>query len=189
RNHDVFEAGTSDRNLPDGEIAGGTPNPGLVPIPGKPLAPMPTAEFKGFPFYMPAQAGHRAPQPAYDMDWDGGLPRHRVLSAEVIDGKAAHDQGLLAAPVAARVASLNSDPDLFSLARKLTKANIELLPQEGTDAEKVAFNFHAGLGVEGQLAAGTPTTPRYGWPAVGYPSFDSAGNAGLFLTNGRAPKP
>ncbi len=189
RNHDVFEAGTPDRNLPDGEIASGTPNPALVPIPGKPLAPMPTAAFPGFPFYMPSQAGHRAPQPAYDMDWDGGLPRHRILSAEAIDGKAAIDPTLLADPVAARVAARNTDPTLFSLARKMTKANIELLPQDGTDAEKVAMNFHAGLGVTGQLAPATPTTTRYGWPAIGYDSFDSSGVPGKFLVNGRAPKP
>jgi hypothetical protein len=189
RNHDVFESGTTDRNLPDGEIAGGTPNPGLVPIPGKPMAPMPTAQFPGYPFYMAGQAGHRAPQPAYDMDWDGGLPRHRIVSAEAIDGKPSVDASLLADPVAARVASRNADSSLFDLARKLTKANIELLPQDGTDAEKVAMNFHAGLGVAGELGAGVATTTRYGWLAKGYPSFDSSGAPGLFLVNGRAPKP
>src|ERR1044071_215173 len=70
RNHDVFEAGTPDRNLPDGEIADGTPNPAVVPIPYlffknknlSPVAavgmpPMPTADFKGFPFYIAGEAG------------------------------------------------------------------------------------------------------------------------------------
>ncbi|MCM2357041.1 MAG: copper oxidase [Geobacteraceae bacterium] len=64
RNHDVFEAGTRlavsgsgfhnelfalqfgipalhARALPDGEIVAGTPIPALVPLPGKPMAPMP----------------------------------------------------------------------------------------------------------------------------------------------------
>ncbi|MFQ5719441.1 MAG: copper oxidase [Acidobacteriota bacterium] len=39
RVHDVFEDGT--RMLPDGEIAQGTPIPGLVPIPGLAMAPVP----------------------------------------------------------------------------------------------------------------------------------------------------
>ncbi|HSR51208.1 MAG TPA: copper oxidase [Acidobacteriota bacterium] len=41
RVHDVFEDGT--RRLPDGEIERGTPIPGLVPIPGQPMAPAPGA--------------------------------------------------------------------------------------------------------------------------------------------------
>src|SRR5919206_3456929 len=35
RNHDVFERGTPDRNLPDTEIPGGTPTPAVIPIPGR----------------------------------------------------------------------------------------------------------------------------------------------------------
>ena len=42
RNHDVFEAGTKDRNLPDAEIARGHAQPGLVPIPNRAMPPMPT---------------------------------------------------------------------------------------------------------------------------------------------------
>ncbi len=38
RTHDVFEAGTRDRRLPDGEVAGGTPNPALVPLPAQAAA-------------------------------------------------------------------------------------------------------------------------------------------------------
>src|SRR5262245_10796650 len=52
RTHDVFESGTyvfpqngqvvpGSRALPDGEIAGGTPNPAVVPIPTLPMAPLP----------------------------------------------------------------------------------------------------------------------------------------------------
>jgi manganese oxidase len=187
RTHDVFEAGTPDRNLPDGEIAGGTPNPALVPIPDKALPPMPTAEFKGFPFYVPSQAGHRAPQPPYDMDWDGGLPRHRVLASEVVDGKDAVPQALLDDEVAARVASRNDDPALYFFARRLTSAQIELLPQDGTDEEKRAMDFHQGLfpgAVSVPLPFGEP-----GESARAYPSFTAAGVAKNFLVNGRAPKP
>ncbi|MEE9533775.1 MAG: hypothetical protein V3W06_05110, partial [Acidimicrobiia bacterium] len=42
RVHDVFEDGS--RMLPDGEIAQGTPIPGVVPIPGLAMAPMPGVE-------------------------------------------------------------------------------------------------------------------------------------------------
>jgi hypothetical protein len=53
RVHDVFEDGTrldaypagkpapDSRALPDGEIAGGTPTPAVVPLPGRPMAPEP----------------------------------------------------------------------------------------------------------------------------------------------------
>ncbi len=85
-------------NLPDPEIAGGTETPALVPIPGFALAPMPSKEFRGYPFYIPGEKGHRPPQPVLDFDvdgpWadltqdppdktkivDGGLPRHVVDS-------------------------------------------------------------------------------------------------------------
>jgi hypothetical protein len=66
RVHDVFEQGTVDRWLPDGEIAGGTPTPAVVPIPNLAMPPMPTANFKGYPFYIPGLAGKRPPQPPLD---------------------------------------------------------------------------------------------------------------------------
>ena len=82
RNHDVFEAGTPDRNLPDGELARGTPNPALIPLPERAMPPMPTYKptqvtlangetakrpaFPGYPFYIAALAGHRAvPNPRW----------------------------------------------------------------------------------------------------------------------------
>ena len=107
RNHDVFEDGKLGlydkdknpdprlRNLPDSEIAGGSPNPAIVPIPGFPLAPLPTAEFRGYPFFMAAEPGHRPPQPPLDMalndkattpeeKWlDGGLPRHIITGGTI----------------------------------------------------------------------------------------------------------
>jgi hypothetical protein len=184
RTHDAFEAGTSDRNLPDAEIAGGTPNPAIVPIPDKALPPMPTAEFKGYPFYIASKPGHRAPQAPYDIDWHGGLPRHRILAAETVDGKDAVALALLNDPVAARVASRNDDPSLYFFARKLTSAQIELLPQDGTDEEKKAMEFHQGL-----FPGGFSATSQYGWPAMAYPSFSATGEAKNFLVSGRAPKP
>jgi hypothetical protein len=184
RAHDVFESGTPDRNLPDGEIAGGTPNPAIIPLPNKAMPPMPTAEFKGYPFYVAAQPGRRAPQPPLDMDWDGGLPRHRVLEATHVSGPAAIPSVKLNDPVAARVLSLNKDPNLLAFAHKLTSAKLEILPQGGTPAEVKAMNFHQGL-----LPGGTPATTPAGWPGAAYPSYTASGAAGKFFVNGRAPKP
>jgi manganese oxidase len=189
RNHDVFEAGTPDRNLPDAEIAGGVPNPAIVPIPDRPMPPMPTATFRGYPFYIAGEPGHRPPQPPYDLEFDGGLPRHEVKEAEIVDGQAAVPPALLNDPVAARVLSQNNDPFLLFFARKLIKAKLELLPPNGTPAEVQAIRFHQGLGANPQDVPGVPTTTRYQWPAVGYPSFTSAGTPGLFLVNGQPPKP
>jgi hypothetical protein len=183
RNHDVFEAGTPDRNLPDAEIAGGTPNPAIVPIPGKPMPLMPTAAFKGFPFYVAATAGHRPSQPPYDIDWDGGLPRHRVEKAPlVVDGPAAIDPVLLTDPVASRVLSQNPDPNLLAFARKALQLDLKLLPQNGTTAEVTAIKFH-------ENANGVPVTNKYGWTARGYNSYTSSGAPGLFLVNGLPPQP
>jgi manganese oxidase len=101
RTHDVFEQGSSPyadnqthemlRRLPDAEIKEGTEIPAIVPIPGIALAPLPTQEFAGYPFYVAGEAGHRPPQPPMDFDKqdgnyvDGGLPRH-VLTDVNTDG-------------------------------------------------------------------------------------------------------
>jgi hypothetical protein len=60
RSHDVFERGAvlgadrrpavGSRALPDGEIMSGTPIPALVPLPGKPMAPMPDPKTRTVPF-------------------------------------------------------------------------------------------------------------------------------------------
>ncbi|MGH9822514.1 MAG: hypothetical protein ACREDR_04590, partial [Blastocatellia bacterium] len=197
RNHDTFEAGTPDRNLPDGEIANGTANPAIVPIPGLPMPPMPTTAFKGYPFYEAGQGGHRAPQPPLDftiingVEANGGLPRHRVLSATTLDGIAAIDPSELSDPVATRVAGTVdptvSQPWITSFARKLVSANIQLLNEAGTTDEQTAMKFHAGqMPPPGTKAV--PVTTKYNWPAIGYQSFDSAGHQGLFLVNGRGPQ-
>lgn len=104
RVHDVFEGGTpldekgrpkkGSRAYPDAEILAGTPIPGLVPLPSKPMAPLPAAQVSinngqvqvtgvgnpGFPFYIPAVAGQRPPGPPLDKIHDGGLPRHVVTA-------------------------------------------------------------------------------------------------------------
>jgi hypothetical protein len=187
RNHDVFENGLEDRNLPDGEIANGTPTPAIVPIPDKPMPPMPDGHFPGYPHYIPGDAGHRPPQPPLDFEWDGGLPRNKVLQANVIDGLPAVDPALLNDPVASRVASTSQTPFLFFFARKLKSAQLELLPQNGTPDEIIAMNFHEGAD-DGHGNVGVPFVTQYGWPAKGYQSYTSDGTPGLFLVNGQPRK-
>jgi hypothetical protein len=96
RTHDVFEVGTTwdadgklaagTRTLPDAEIAGGTPIPGVVPLPNRPMPPMPgTMGNPGFPFYIAGVAGHRPPKPPKSTAFDGGLPRHVVTSGAATD--------------------------------------------------------------------------------------------------------
>jgi len=194
RNHDIFEAGTPDRNLPDAEIAGGTPNPALVPIPGLAEAPMPTDTFKGFPFYVAGAAGHRTPQPPLDMEWDGGLPRNRVLSTPVaLDGRPAVDQAFLNDAVASRVLSQNNDPNLLGFARKLKQINLLLLPQGGTPEELTAMSYHQGSftfpdGTTGHAATRFFTAPVDPWQGAAYPSYTSGGSPKEFLVNGLAPQ-
>ncbi|MFN2563581.1 MAG: copper oxidase [Gemmatimonadaceae bacterium] len=141
RNHDVFEAGTQldeagipvpgSRALPDGEIAAGTPIPAIVPIPGQALAPMPVMDGSGnpgYPFFIPGKAGHRPPRPPLDVALDGednpihgGLPRHVVESGT------------------ATFPELNR----FDFHKDNVTMNAVELPEDGTDTEKKAMEFHA----------------------------------------------
>ncbi len=176
RNHDVFEDGKPGffdkqknpdprlRNLPDYEIQGGTPNPAIVPIPGLPLAPLATAEFRGYPFFMAGEPGHRPPQPPLDMARDsqgqelnGGLPRHVITQGSIFDKSEPEMQSALlldevgglnqnqaARYIAKRTWKLNNDPNNLAMAAKLKSATIKILPQCGTKDELLAMAFHAG---------------------------------------------
>ncbi len=187
RTHDVFEDGNDRglyrpdqaagpandprwRRLPDAEVAGGTENPALVPIPGEPLAPLPTAAFAGYPFYVPGQAGHRPPQPPLDMDVtaagydpaagvepaaadlvNGGLPRHIVTGGTLRTARAdpavrehaLATGGEAAQLIAQRVA--RQDPvSLQAFAAVWDQIEIKPLPHSGTVGEKNAMTFHEG---------------------------------------------
>ncbi|MDH5347930.1 MAG: hypothetical protein OEW13_08480, partial [Nitrospira sp.] len=174
RSHDVFENGGEDRRLPDYEITEGTPNPAIVPLPRTPLPPMPAKKdgdgFRGYPFYIAGEKGHRPPQPPRDLDLGpdgkddpGTLQRHIVtdLKAKVRDGRAAHgpeemknppfaitdlfDRGRKdSASIASRVAAQNRDEGLVILARELDTATIKTLSNAGEPKERKAMEFHAG---------------------------------------------
>lgn len=201
RSHDVFEDGGKDRSLPDYEIAEGTPNPAIVPLPRTALPPMPAKKdgdgFRGYPFYIAGQKGHRPPQPPLDLDVKGEdkqtLQRHIVRDGTVRDRENAHgpeemrmtpplpNEDLFnrgrtnSAKIAKRVWSQNSDLDLVSLARELDTVTVVPLPQAGTKAEQEAMSFHAGkASVHAKPAVG-PGEPgwkhnSYNWEAPGYVS-------------------
>lgn len=174
RVHDVFEDGT--RRLPDGEwgpgtdprtgiTVGGTPIPAVVPLPGRAIPPDPTytddpdphkrvaKAFPGFPFYIPGRAGHRAPQPPLDIIEDGGLGRHIVVGGEreFNGGQTLAEQ------------LTNADMTVH-----ITRADLLLLPEQGTDLEQVAMEFHK--------------------EAAGHPSRTPEGESAVFRVNGKAPR-
>lgn len=144
RTHDVFEAGTQldsnsrpapgSRAYPDAEIATGTPIPGIVPVPTIAMPPVPEAQVSivngqvqisgtgnpGYPFFVPAVAGHRPPHPPLDTIDDGGLPRH------VITGGTANEQHTR-----------------LDFNKTLVTATARQVPEDGTDVEKAAMNYHA----------------------------------------------
>ena len=147
RVHDVFEDGTlldgtgkpaaGSRALPDGEIAAGTPIPALVPLPGLPMAPLPGATVKivagqpvingtgnpGYPFFVPATAGHRPPAPPMDFvssAYNGGLPRHTIVGGTVDEKHTRLD-----------------------FHKHLVTAVAQSLPANGTNVEQNAMAYHA----------------------------------------------
>ena len=140
RVHDVFEAGTkldvngrpisTSRKLPDGEIVAGTPIPAVIPIPTIAMPLMPTASLPGYPFFVPAQAGHRPPTPPLDVIDDGGLSRHIIIG-----GVAVHHKEHLPA-FSLEKARLDFD-------KSLEKAQALFIPETGTASELAAMNFHA----------------------------------------------
>jgi hypothetical protein len=170
RSHDVFEAGTQldgdgrpangARALPDGEIAAGTPIPGLVPLPTIAMAPMPTAEFKGYPFYVPGVAGHRPPHPPLDTINDGGLPRHVIV-------------GGVATSVETRL----------DFSKEILVAQAQAVPETGTPDEVAAMNFHAQKQVASFRPDGTPANyilnglPAKPGAPFADPCRDDVGNA------------
>ncbi|MCK0197258.1 hypothetical protein MWN34_10070 [Ancylobacter sp. 6x-1] len=174
-------------NLPDPEIAEGTQSPALVPIPGSALAPMPTAAFRGYPFYIPGKAGHRPPQPVLDMDVenppanlavepdpaqivDGGLPRHVVADGTLNRSQPVYDEAIrkggdAAQVIAQRVA--RQDPGAVeAFAANWASIRIDPVPHSGTADEKRAMSFHEGkLVAPGLTPVAVPTSgqPHERW--------------------------
>jgi hypothetical protein len=154
RTHDVFEAGTQlnadgrpasgSRAYPDGEISAGTPIPALIPLPTLAMAPVPQAQVSivngqaqvtgtgnpGYPFFVPAVAGHRPPHPPLDTEFDGGLPRHVITGGVVLHHKE-HDPNF--SLIKARL----------DFEKEMDIADARAVPEDGTPTEKEAMIFHA----------------------------------------------
>jgi hypothetical protein len=152
------------RNLPDNEVEQGIATPAVIPIPGSALAPLPTADFRGYPFYIPGRAGHRPPQPPLDMDVlasapegaepsgtdiiNGGLPRHVVIGGEAERTprtleSAVNTGGEAAQVIASRVATQNPEA-IAVLAGEWRNIEMQSLSHGGEPAERAAMQFHAG---------------------------------------------
>lgn len=194
RAHDTFEEGTpmavdpddaggatipapGSRALPDGEIVSGTPIPAVVPLPGRPMAPMPArvqvaprtrlfgsqVDFlereknPGYPFFIAGVAGHRPPKPPLETLDDGGLPRH------VITGGA---QGS---------SSTHHVETRMSFDKRLAAVRAVFLPEEGTEAEIRAMEYHSKRFHPTFLPDGTPAgnpeipDDAYGFKTNGLP--------------------
>jgi hypothetical protein len=173
RVHDVFERGTvldgagrpasGSRALPDGEIAAGTPIPGVVPLPTYAVAPRPTATRPGYPFYIPGVAGHRPPKPPLDTRFDGGLPRHVVTGGT------------------ASFPALNTTD--FSKTDQTLR--VTWLPEAGTADEQNAMAYHENTGLNTPVAGAWTTNARFylnGLPRQpGAPFADPCGVRGVAM--------
>jgi len=184
RNHDVFEAGTEldaqgfptadARALPDGEIVKGTPIPAVVPIPTRPMAPLPARVHiapgtgtgynggqivydepdrnAGYPFNIGMKAGHRPASPPLDIADDGGLPRHIVRGTGTPGGGS----------------DVTSVVTPLDFTKELVRADAEIVPETGNRAERAGMAFHA---------------------QPNHPTFLPDGTPALFRTNGLPPAP
>ncbi|HEV2765117.1 MAG TPA: hypothetical protein VGV38_19195, partial [Pyrinomonadaceae bacterium] len=181
RVHDVFEEGTlmgadgrprtdiPNRALPDAEILAGTPIPAVVPIPTRPMAPMPQAQVSivngqaqvsgagnpGFPFFVPALAGHRPPSPPLDVVDDGGLPRHIITGGQAVHHKE-------------HLPQFDRNKARLDFDKSLVSADAKEIPEHGTFHENAAMTFHE---------------------QPSHPTFTPSGAAATFVTNGLPRKP
>jgi hypothetical protein len=178
---DTFEHGTEldaqgrplsgTRAWPDAEIAEGTPIPAVVPIPTLAMPPLPApvriengqavlaggteaADNPGYPFFIPARAGHRPPRPPLDTVDDGGLPRHIVTGGT-------------------SVAQL----DRLDFGKEMEELEVRWLAEAGEPAERAAMAFHALRARPSLTPEGTPRAfvTNGQPPAPGAPFADPCG--------------
>ena len=196
RDHDVFEPGTPlavsvtadntlgfhttpfalqhgkpaplrwSRALPDGEIVAGTPIPAVVPLPGKPMPPMPgRVEVVPGPFHLSGQAS----VDRTDIDNTTGLIRNpgypffiagiegtvgQRVASPALDmavengvplngGLPRHTLGGIAESGGGFGVSYTSEETRLSFSKTLLKAKPYFWPEDGTDVEKAAMAYHA----------------------------------------------
>jgi len=196
RNHDVFEPGTPlavsvtadntigfhaapfalrsgkpaplrwSRALPDGEIVAGTPIPAVVPLPGKPMPPMP-GQVEVVPGYLGLSG--QANVDRTDIDNATGLVSNpgfpfyiagaegtvgQRISSPVLDmavdngvtldgGLPRHTLGGFAESGGGFGVTYTSEETRLSFAKTLLQAKPYFWPEDGTDVEKGAMAYHA----------------------------------------------
>ncbi len=136
----------------------GTPIPAVIPLPGQAMPPEPTYlkdgieakgdGFPGYPFYVAGAAGHRAPQAPLDIDEAAGLGRHVVycpgnkqgvsVCQRMMSGIPREKLKTLSGDELLQHALLTSD---FSM--HMERAQLRVLPNDGTPLEKIAMAFHS----------------------------------------------
>ncbi len=170
RVHDVFEKGTvlaSDgrpmpgaRALPDGEIMAGTPIPGVVPLPGRPMAPMPGAAVQiveGQVVVTPLNNGKGGGKVKGGGKGKGGGTQEPVPLGNpgypfFVPGVAGHrpptppldlvaDGGLERHVIVGGSAHSVETP--YNFEKELIEADAQFLPETGTETEMAAMAFHA----------------------------------------------
>ena len=203
RNHDVFEDGSPERNLPDAEV-GWSPNPAIVPLPDLGMPPMPTAQFMGYPFFIGAAPGttigavpgKRAPQPPLDFDIDesgiipeardGGLPRHIVLGAKILAGRGA---------TATRVRRFSTTRGKPRPERPRPVGGSRTRLHDGLSAHRLRALAHLGQhsGVAERRHPPEQVAMKFHQGCLGqpcanfYPTFTPSGAPSKFIVNGLPP--
>ena len=185
RSHDTFERGTEldaypngtpvagSRALPDGEITAGTPIPAVVPLPGRPMAPMPAADVTVVPYDLDGPGGVQGPNSSQlDVNHDGiadfkqsfpapaggknpgfpffipGVAGHRPPTPplDIVD---ANDDGQVEDGGLPRHVIVGGEAQHFETRldfnKTLEKAKVVYVPEAGTPAELAAMDFHADL--------------------------------------------
>jgi hypothetical protein len=217
RVHDVFERGTlldadgrpvaGSRALPDGEIVAGTPIPGVVPMPGIAMAPMPDAAASIVPSDLNGDGADDSSQ--FDANGDGIADIEQVADATVAQasnpgypwytpGMVGHrpptpaldlleDGGLprhviTSGPEEDNPAHQGAPVEMYQTRldfnKVLHEASAVQIPEDGTAAEQVAMDFHAQQFHSTSMPIEPDLLDAVPGPDIGY-----------FETNGLAPQP
>ena len=149
---DVHAPGS--RAYPDGEIKVGSPIPALVPLPTIVMAPIPgpvsivngqitlpttITTNPGYPFFVPAIAGHRPPHPPLFTEFDGGLPRSVITGASYVEKHTRLDfTKTVTVAQAKQVAETGAPVELVAMAFHEVRNHPSFIPETGA-----AGNFKA----------------------------------------------
>jgi manganese oxidase len=209
RSHDVFEIGTKldqygkpvsgwNRAQPDGEIAAGTPIPALVPMPAKPMAPMPArvqivavkdpnvpngpvAGWRAETHPDDLKAGLNPGYPFFIPGVGGTRAPHPPMDfaiGEIKDKTGAvvtkELDGGLPRHILLNANIKKEAHNYLNFEKDVDYVNAYRLPEQGTDVEKVAMKYHAVCWHDTFNSLGPPAKYRTNGlpPAQGAPFAD-----------------